>query len=94
MFNRRKSTQINAPKKRKAEDFYINTAASRNGTTAIHICRGGFSIAAPDPMPDVVYMYWKLISEELKQLSWLTSVILESPFSAKIMSTHYTRALC
>ena len=54
MFNGRKRTQINAPKRRKAQDFYINTAASRNGTTAIHICRGGFSIAAPDPMPDVV----------------------------------------
>lgn len=98
MFNRRKSAHINAShrkyiSRKQTDRFYINTAASRNGTTAIHICRGAFSIAAPDPMPDVVYTYWKLISEELKQLSLVTSAILESPFSAKIMSTHYTKGI-
>lgn len=71
-------------------NIYMNAAASRNGTTAIHICRGGFNVAALDPIPEVVYIYWKLISLELKQLSVVTSATLESPLSAKIMSTHYT----
>lgn len=88
MFKRgNNNTHINASED-KTGNIYMNAAASRNGTTAVHMCRGGCSMAAPDPIPEVVYTYWKLRSLELKQLSVVTSAILESPFSAKMISTH------
>lgn len=49
------------------------TTATRIGTKASSVFCGGFSIPAPDPIPAVVYMNWKLMSLELKQLSRVTS---------------------
>lgn len=60
------------------------TAATSMGTTARRVW--GFSEPAA-LIPPVVYMYWKLMSDELKQLSRVivsTSVML----SVNVMSTH------
>lgn len=69
--------------------MYIpNAMASNSGTIAAADIFGGCSIAAPDPMELVVYMYSKLISDELKQLSRVTVSTDASPSSANSMSTH------
>lgn len=73
-------------------NIYINApkaAATIIGARASKAFRGGFSIAAPDPIPPVVYMNWKLRSLELKQLSRVTVSISGSSTSAKMISTHY-----
>lgn len=62
--------------------------ASNSGTTAAADNFGGSSIAAPEPIELVVYMYWKLMSDELKQLSRVTVSTDASPSSANSMSTH------
>ena len=68
--------------------YMPKATASNSGTTAAADNFGGCSIAAPEPMDVVVYMYWKLISEELKQLSRVTVSTDGSPSSANSMSTH------
>lgn len=65
------------------------TVTNNNGTSASRVCCGGVIIAAPLPIELVVYIYWKLISLELKQLSRVTeSLISGSCGSANSMSTH------
>lgn len=64
-----------------------SAAASKRGTSAADIS-GGCSIAAPEPIALVVYMYWKDMSDELKQLSRVTVSTESSPSSANSMSTH------
>jgi hypothetical protein len=64
------------------------TTASNSGTTAAADSFGGCNIAAPEPIELVVYMYWKEIAVELKQLSRVTVSTDASPSSANSMSTH------
>lgn len=69
--------------------MYNPKATARNsGTTAAADSFGGCSIAAPEPMELVVYMYSKEMSDELKQLSRVTVSTDPSPSSANSMSTH------
>jgi hypothetical protein len=84
------ATHTNASQKTNG-NIYINApkaAATIIGARASKVFRG-FSIAAPDPIPPVVYMNWKLRSVELKQLSRVTVSISGSSTSAKTISTHY-----
>jgi len=88
--SRSNATHTNA--RQKPQTIYINapkTTATKVGARASRLfC--GFSIAAPDdPIPPVVYIYWKLRSVELKQFSRVTSWISGSSTSAKMISTHY-----
>lgn len=82
-------------KKKGIKHIYIkppNSVAIKSGTSASSVCLGGEIIAAPDPIPLVVYMYWKLMSLELKQLSRVTvSFISGSCGSANSISTHCER---
>lgn len=81
-----------ANRKRTWDNIYIRAprnVASNSGTSASKVCCGGLTIAAPDPIPDVVYINWNVISEELKQLSRVTvSLISGSCGSANSISTH------
>lgn len=85
------ATHTNASQKPN-KNIYINAptaTATRIGARASSVFCGGFNIAAPDPIDDVVNIYWKVRSVELKQLSRVTSSISGSSTSAKMMSTHY-----
>lgn len=65
-----------------------NNTANSTGTRPSIVCCGSCNDAAAFPIPDVVYMYWKEMSLELKQLSRVTSCSSGSLSSANSMSTH------
>jgi 23S rRNA maturation mini-RNase III len=65
-----------------------NATANKSGKSVAVDNFGACTIVAPEPIALVVYMYWKDMSDELKQFSRVTSAIDESPSSANSMSTH------
>jgi len=65
-----------------------NATANNSGKSVAADSFGACNIVALEPIALVVYINWKDMSEELKQLSRVTSSTDASPSSANSMSTH------